>query len=188
MPKNVRNGILKGMYKFRASEKRRVKVKAHLFGSGAILNEALKAQEILENDFGVAVDVWSVTSYKNLYINAIETDRRNLLNPDKDSELPYVSQLLCNEKGVFVAASDYLKMLPASIAQWVPGRLATLGTDGYGRSDTRAALRNFFEVDARHIAYTALVTLFRDGCMDLADVVQARKQLDIDPGKADPLG
>jgi pyruvate dehydrogenase E1 component len=187
MPDNVRDGILKGMYKFRASEKRRVKVKAHLLGSGAILNEALKAQKILENDFGVSADVWSVTSYKNLYINAIETDRRNLLNPDKDAELPYVSQLLRNEKGVFVAASDYLKMLPASIAQWVPGRLATLGTDGYGRSDTRAALRDFFEVDARHIAYTALVTLFRDGRMDLADVVQARKQLDIDPEKADPL-
>ncbi|MBW2178580.1 MAG: pyruvate dehydrogenase (acetyl-transferring), homodimeric type, partial [Deltaproteobacteria bacterium] len=149
MPKNVKNGILKGMYKFRASENRRDKLRAHLLGSGAILNEALKAQEILENDFAVSADVWSVTSYKKLHINAIETERRNILNPDRDAELPYVSHLLRNEKGVFVAASDYLKMLPASIAQWIPGRFATLGTDGYGRSDTRAALRSFFEVDAR---------------------------------------
>ena len=187
MPENVKDGILKGMYKFRVSENRRVKVKAHLLGSGAILNEALKAQEILESDYGVAADVWSVTSYKNLHIDAIETERRNMLNPDREAEVPYVSHLLRNEKGVFVAASDYLKMLPASIAPWVPGRLAILGTDGYGRSDTRTALRKFFEVDARHIVYTALVTLFREGRIDLSIVTQASKQLDIDPEKTSPL-
>ena len=187
MPQNAKNGILKGMYKYRASEKRHAPLKAHLFGSGAILNEALAAQEILENDFGVASDVWSVTSYKNLYIDAINTERRNMLNPKKRAEAPYISDLLSREKGVYIAASDYLKALPASISNWIPGRFTVLGTDGYGRSDTRQALRNFFEVDARHFVLAALAALAREGQIDVAVVRKARTSLDIDPEKVGPL-
>lgn len=187
MPKNVKDGILKGMYKLRTSKMRRTPKKAHLLGSGAILNEALTAQKILENDYGVATDVWSVTSYKNLYLDAINTERRNILQPKKTAELSYISRLLGKEEGVFIAASDYLKALPASISNWIPGRLVTLGTDGYGRSDTRQALRNFFEVDAKHIVFAALSALAREGHIDVADVRNARSALDIDPDKANPL-
>jgi len=186
MPDRVKDGILKGIYKFRPSEKRRAAKKAHLFGSGAILNEALTAQEILENDYGIAADVWSVTSYKNLYTEAMETERRNMLHPEKAPVQPYLARVLEKEKGVFVAASDYLKALPASISAWIPGRLTALGTDGYGRSDTRSALRNFFEVDARHMAFAALAALAREKEIDRALVRKARKALDIDPEKAGP--
>ena len=187
MPKNVEKGILKGLYKFRAADNKRAKVKAHLFGSGTILNEALKAQELLENDYGVAADVWSVTSYKNLYWDAMDTERWNFLHPDQDPKRSYLQEQLANEKGVFVAASDYLKALPATIAKWLPGRSILLGTDGYGRSDTRASLRNFFEVDARHIAYAALGALAQEKRVKMSLVQKARKALNVDTEKPNPL-
>ena len=187
MPENVEEGILKGIYRFRASDNKRAKIKAHLFGSGTILNEALKAQALLENDYGVAADVWSVTSYKNLYWDAIDTERWNFLHPDREPKLSYLQQQLVNEKGVFITASDYLKALPGSIAKWLPGTTILLGTDGYGRSDTRDCLRDFFEVDARHIAYAALGALARENRVKMSLVKKARKQLDIDTGKTNPL-
>jgi pyruvate dehydrogenase E1 component len=187
MPENAEEGILKGLYKFRASNNKRAKIKTHLFGSGTILNEALKAQEILENDYGVATDVWSVTSYKNLYWDATDTERWNFLHPDREPRRSYLQQQLANEKGVFVAASDYLKALPASIAKWLPGQSILLGTDGYGRSDTRAVLRDFFEVDARHIAYAALGAMARENRVKMSMVKSARKKLDIDPERSNPL-
>jgi pyruvate dehydrogenase E1 component len=187
MPEGVEEGILKGIYKFRASAQKKAAFKAHLFGSGAILNEALKAQEMLDAQYGVAADVWSVTSYKNLYWDAIDTDRRNFLHAEKKPQACYLQKQTGNEKGVFIAASDYLKALPASIAQYLPGPVTLLGTDGYGRSDTRAALRDFFEVDARHIAFAALSALAREGKVDAATVRKARKQLEIDPERANPL-
>ena len=187
MPEDVEAGILKGMYKFRASSNRRAKVKAHIFGSGTILNEALKAQALLENDYGVAADVWSVTSYKNLYWDAIDTERWNFLHPDREPKLSYLQQQLADEKGVFIAASDYLKALPATIAKWLPGPSVLLGTDGYGRSDTRACLRDFFEVDARHIAYAAIGAMAQAKRVKMSLVKQARKKLDIDTEKTPPL-
>jgi pyruvate dehydrogenase E1 component len=187
MPDNVEEGILKGMYKFRASDNKRAKIKAHLFGSGSILNEALKAQALLENDYGVAADVWSVTSYKNLYWDATDTERWNFLHPDREPKLSYLQQQLVDEKGVFITASDYLKALPGSIAKWLPGTTILLGTDGYGRSDTRDCLRDFFEVDARHIAYAALGALAREKRLKMSLVKKARKQLDIDTEKTNPL-
>ena len=187
MPKGVEEGILKGIYKFRACARTSAPYKAHLLGSGAILNEALQAQEILDTQFGVAADVWSVTSYKNLYIDAIETERRNLLNPEKKPKACYLQKQIANEKGVFIAASDYIKALPSSIAKYFPGPTVLLGTDGYGRSDTRAALRDFFEVDARHIAFAALSVLAQEKKIDAAAVGKARKQLDIDPKRVNPL-
>lgn len=186
-PKGVDQGILNGIYRFKASPKKRSKNKAHLFGSGAILNEVVEAQAILEEQYNVATDVWSVTSYKALYENGIETERWNLRHPDKPSRLSFLQQQLADEKGVFVAASDYLKALPASIAKWVPGPMILLGTDGYGRSDERAALRDFFEVDARHIVYATLSGLAQEKKIESGVVKKAAKQLDIDPDKRNPM-
>ena len=187
MPDGVEDGILKGLYRLRGSENKRARIKAHLLGSGSILNEALKAQELLENEFGIAADVWSATSYKNLYWDAVNTERRNFLNPGKKPRSAYIQQTLEGEKGVFVAASDYLKALPAAIAKWLPGPTVLLGTDGFGRSETREALRDFFEVDARHIAFAAIGALAAEKRVKAAVVKKAQQKLDIDPRKANPL-
>ena len=185
MPEGAREGILRGLYRFRAAVKDS-KLRAQLFGSGTILREAIKAQEILAEKFGVAADVWSVTSYKELYRDAIETERWNMLHPLEKPRVPYVTETMKDAPGVFVAASDYLKSLPAMIAQWMPRRLACLGTDGFGRSETRPALRDFFEVDARHIAFTTLVELFREKQVDAALIQRAIKELAINPDKLNP--
>ena len=187
MPKGVEEGILKGMYKVRAATNKKAKLRAQLLGSGAILNEALHAQEILEKNYGVAADVWSVTSYKCLYTDAIETERWNRLHPDETPRVPYVAQCLAEEQGVFVAASDYLKVLPAMISKWVPRRIATLGTDGFGRSEGRESLREFFEVDARFITVATLHELAQDGLVGEATVQNAIKDLAINPDKPNPV-
>src|SRR5271170_3653963 len=186
MPGDVREGILKGMYRFRASENKESQLRAQLFGSGAILNEALKAQEILDK-YGVAADVWSVTSYKALYTDGIETERWNRLHPAAKPRVPYVMQCLADAPGVLVAATDYLKTLPNMVSQWVPRRMASLGTDGFGRSEGRAALRDFFEVDARFIALAALNELFLDGKIEKCVVQKAIADLGIDPEKPNPV-
>ncbi|MBK9776416.1 MAG: pyruvate dehydrogenase (acetyl-transferring), homodimeric type [bacterium] len=188
MPKRpgVREGILKGMYRYRISPLKGDAPKAHLLGSGAILNEALEAAEILETKYGVAADVWSVTSYKELYRDAIECERWNLLNPNRKEKQPYLAQLLSKEQGVFVAASDYMKVLPATVAKWFPGPVHILGTDGFGRSDSRKELRDFFEVDARYIALAALHELAGKGVLKPSDVTAAMKDMGIDHAKKNP--
>jgi len=183
----IKDGILKGMYKYRASENKKSKLRAQLFGSGAILREVLKAQEILGEKYGVAADVWSVTSYKALYYDGINTERWNLLHPTEKPRVPYVSQSLSDAPGVLVAATDYLKALPNLVSKWVPRRFAVLGTDGFGRSDGREALRNFFEVDSRFITLATLYELLQDGKIESAVVQQAIKDLGIDIEKANPL-
>jgi len=187
MPKGVKEGILKGMYKFKVSEKKNIRNKAHLMGSGAILNEAIKAQKILENKYNVSADVWSITSYKELYRDALNVERWNMLHPDKKPKIPYVAECLSKEEGVFVAASDYLKALPCSIAKWIPGLLVPLGTDGFGRSATREELRDFFEVDARFITVGALYALVQEKKIKPAVVNKAIKDLDIEPEKLNPM-
>jgi pyruvate dehydrogenase E1 component len=187
MPKGAEEGILKGMYKFHAATNKKSKLRAQLFGSGAILNEVIRAQEILEKKYGVAADVWSVTSYKCLYTDAIEVERWNRLHPDETPRVPYVTQCLQDEQGVFVAATDYLKVLPAMVSKWVPRRLATLGTDGFGRSEGRESLREFFEVDARFIAVATLHELAQDGLVGEATVQNAIKDLGINPDKPNPV-
>jgi pyruvate dehydrogenase E1 component len=184
----IRDGILRGMYRFRQSPLKgaKAKLRAHLLGSGAILNEAIKAQELLHEKYGVAADVWSVTSYKELYQDAIAAERQHLLDPGSKA-VPYLATLLAKEKGVFVAASDYMKILPSAVARWFPGPLHVLGTDGFGRSDDRTRLRDFFEVDHRYIALAALHELSRTDDLDPKLVRQAIKDLDIDPGKLNPL-
>ena len=183
----IRDGILKGMYKYRASQNKKSKLRAQILGSGAILREALKAQEILDEKYGVAADVWSVTSYKALYNDGINTERWNLLHPTEKPRVPYVSQCLGDAPGVLIAATDYLKALPNLVSKWVPRRLAALGTDGFGRSDGREALRNFFEVDARFITLATLYELLRDGKIEPSVVEKAIKDLEIDTEKANPL-
>ena len=185
---DVREGILKGIYKVSEAGRKRSKLKAHLFGSGAILNSALEAQKILESQYSVATDVWSVTSYKELHQDALAAERWNLRNPaSKKPRKAYLEKALEGSKGVFVAASDYVKALPESIARFLPGPLVSLGTDGFGRSDTREALRDFFEVDANHIVAATLGGLAREGTVSQTDLKKAIKELGIDPSKADPV-
>ena len=186
-PEGVEEGILKGLYRFARSEKKGGKSKVHMLGSGTILNEVLKAREILEGSYDVSVDVWSVTSYKNLYWDAIETERWNWRHSERKPRQNYIEQQLGKEDGIFVAASDYVKTLPASVAKWIPGPVTLLGTDGYGRSESREALRDFFEVDARHIAFAALSALAREKRIAVADVKRAAKALKIEPDKENPL-
>jgi pyruvate dehydrogenase E1 component len=187
MPLGSREGILKGMYRLRAAGNGKSKLRAQLFGSGAILREVLKAQELLEEKYGVAADVWSVTSYKALYSDGIETERWNLLHPTEKPRLPYVSQCLAGTQGVLVAASDYLKAQGNLVSKWMPKRVASLGTDGFGRSESRQSLRDFFEVDARFVALATLRELLGEGKVQAAVVQQAIKDLDINVEKPDPL-
>ena len=188
MPKGagVQDGILKGMYKFRASARKDLKLRAQLLGSGAIMNEVLKAQVLLE-DFGVAADVWSVTSYKELRQDAMDTERWNMLHPTTKARTPYVTKCLEKENGVVVAASDYMKILPDGISKWIPQGLTTLGTDGFGRSECRESLRDFFEVDAKFIVLATLTALLRQGKVKPEKVKDAMKELGISQNKANPV-
>ena len=187
MPEGVEQGILKGMYRLRSAQRKQGKGRAHLMGSGTLINEVLKAQEILENTYKIPTDVWSVTSYKELYQDAQDKERWNMLHPDKEAKKPYIQKCFEKEKGAFVAVSDYLKVLPATISKWIPGQFVMLGTDGFGRSDTREALRDFFETDARYIVLAAIQTLSREGVLEKTVVKKAIKDLDIDPKKSNPV-
>ena len=186
MPKGARDGILKGMYKFRAASKPNAERRAQLFGSGAILPEVIKAQEILESKYDVAADVWSVTSYTELYREGHASERWNMLHPGGAQRVPYVSQCLKDAPGVFIAASDYVKAMPDTIDRWLPRPMTVLGTDGFGRSETRASLREFFEVDYRYVIVATLAALARDGKIDASIVGQAIKAHNINPEKSNP--
>ncbi|MCY3666589.1 MAG: pyruvate dehydrogenase (acetyl-transferring), homodimeric type [Gemmatimonadetes bacterium] len=187
MPDGVEEGILKGMYKFKPSAKKRARLKAHLFGSGAIINSALKAQSLLEEKYQVSADVWSITSYKALHRDALDAERWNRLHPGAKLRLSYIEQSLAKERGVYVMASDYVKALPESIARWFPNPPVSLGTDGFGRSETREALRDHFEVDYRFIALGALSALAREGQIECDAVAQAMQDLEIDPARPNPI-
>jgi pyruvate dehydrogenase E1 component len=185
MPPGVEEGILRGLYRFKAGPAK-LPLKAHLFGSGPIIREALRAQEILAEKYGVSADVWSATSYKLLRNDALRTKRWNLLHPTQPPKKAYLETLLEREQGSFVAVSDNMKIVPDQIAPWVPGGLTTLGTDGFGRSDTRKRLRRFFEVDAEMTVVATLHALAEKGRLDKAIVAQAIKDQGVDPEKAFP--
>ncbi len=185
MPEGVEDGILKGLYKFKSGPENK-KLRAHIFGSGPIINSALKAQQILAERYDVSADVWSATSYKLLRTDALRCKRWNMLHPTATPRKSYVETLLAKEKGVFVAVSDNVKTLPDQIAPWVPGGLMTLGTDGFGRSDTRERLRRFFEVDAESTVIATLFALAEKGLVKRDSVAKAIKDLDVDPEKAQP--
>ncbi|MDP2361754.1 MAG: pyruvate dehydrogenase (acetyl-transferring), homodimeric type [bacterium] len=207
MPEGCREGILRGLYRFRTAEEawreaaaaaqaggsavpRKLRAKAprvRLLASGAILGEARQAQALLRESFGVAAEVWSATSWKALRQDAMDCERWNRLNPDDPPRVPYLTEALGDSGDPVVAASDYLRALPDSVARWVPAPMAVLGTEGFGRSEGRAALRDFFEVDARHIAYTALCELARAGRFKPAELAAARRDLGIRPDKPNPL-
>ncbi len=183
----VRAGILAGLYRVRPTDRPDAPLRAQLLGSGSILNEALKAQSILAERYGVGADVWSATSYKELRRDALEAERWNLLNPGQPARTPYFTTVLQDTPGVIVAASDNVKTLPDSIARWAPRPLVSLGTEGFGRSESRDRLRDFFEVDARYITLATLASLARDGKLPASTVQQAVRDLDIDPEKPNPL-
>jgi pyruvate dehydrogenase E1 component len=186
MPQGARDGILKGMYVCKPTSTPKATLRAQLFGSGTILTEAIKAQQILEEQYHVGADVWSVTSYVNLYRDGHACERWNRLHPADKPRVPYVAQATRNAPGVFVAASDYLKVLPDAIDRWLPKKLHALGTDGFGRSDTRAALRDFFEVDARFIVLSTLYALLQEKQIEPGVVAKAITDLGINPEKPNP--
>jgi pyruvate dehydrogenase E1 component len=186
MQKDSEEGILKGLYKFESSQKDQ-KAKVHLLANGAIFNEAVKARDMLESKYDIATDIWSVTSFKNLYTDAIQCERWNMLHPNEQKKIPYVAQCLNDSEAVYVAASDYMKTLPCSIAKWLPAKIISLGTDGYGRSDTRTALRNYFEVDHRFITLAALSNLADNNKIDKDIVKRAVDDFEIDVDKIDPM-
>jgi len=185
--RDIKEGIVKGIYRLRSSALKNSTLKVQLMGSGAIMNKVIEAAAMLEEKYGVAADIWSVTSYKELHLEAVNTERDNLLKPGKTLKKPYITQALEGAEGPFIAASDYVRAVPESVARWIPGSFYSLGTDGFGRSDGRRHLRDFFEVDPRYIVLAAMHMLMRAGKYSAADIRKAIKDLNIDPDKANPL-
>jgi pyruvate dehydrogenase E1 component len=184
MPQGVAEGVLRGLYKLRPATAKGPK--AHVFGSGPILPHVLKAQELLA-EMGVSADVWSATSYKELRRDCLECERWNLLHPLEKPRQSYLETALSGEQGVFVAVSDFMKSVPEMVTRWVPGGLYPLGTDGFGRSETRPALRRFFEIDAECVTVATLAQLARKGAVKPEVVAQAIKKFGINPDKISPM-
>ena len=187
MPEGVQEGIVRGIYPLTALDAGGDRPKVQLFGSGAILREALRAQQILGERYQISSHVWSVTSYTQLRRDAQDAEHWNLLHPDEPRRVPYLEQVLTGHEGPFVAASDFVRAVSEQISPWVPGGLYALGTDGLGRSDTRERLRRHFEVDAECIALAALTRLAARGTFDKRRLSSVIRELAIDPEKANPL-
>ena len=187
MPEGVEEGIIKGMYPLDPTvpAKKRAS-RPQLFGSGPILNEVIRGQQLLAEKFGVESDVWSVTSYNELKRDAQSTARWNRLHPDQKAKVSYVEQALSGLKGPFVSSSDNVQLVAEQIRPYVPGTYVACGTDGFGRSETREALRRHFEIDAESVAYSTLVALVKDGKYDAKKLPQALKDLGLDADKVDP--
>ena len=180
--KGIEKEILDGMYKYKATRKNEHNI--NLLGSGTILNETIKASEVLKNDYNINSDVWSVTSYKNLYDNAIETERANQLETQNSKN--HIQKMVGEKAGIFVAATDYQKALPLTVAKWFPGTFTALGTDGFGLSDHRVELREYFQVSAKHIVWSVLSSLFKQKKIDKKALNQAKKKLEVDDEKKSP--
>jgi pyruvate dehydrogenase E1 component len=183
----IEEGILNGIYKLRPSEDTGALTRMHLIGSGAIIREMLKAQTILREQYDVAADVWNATSFSQLRRDAVQADRWNMLNPDKEERIPFVKETFVREPWPTVAASDYARLNGEMIAQWMPNDYFVLGTDGFGRSEGREALRRFFEVDAECIALASLTRLRKLGMIDASVVISAIEDLGIEQEKPNPL-
>jgi pyruvate dehydrogenase E1 component len=184
MPEGSREGIVRGIYKFKSAIKGKASVQ--LFGSGPILNEVLRAQVILAENYGVQADVWSVTSYSELRREALSIDRWNRLHPAQPEKKPYILSALEGAKGPIIAASDYMKCVPDQLSPWLSTRLLTLGTDGFGRSDNREHLRRHFEVNAESVVAATLSKLAREGKFDVARAQSAFAELGVETEGADP--
>jgi pyruvate dehydrogenase E1 component len=185
MPKGAEEGILKGIYPF--SKGGRKKSRVQLMGSGTILREVIAAAELLENEWDVSADVWSVTSFNELRRDGIDAERWNMLHPGKKKRIPYISQQLAKTKGPVVAATDYMRTYADQVRNYIDRTYIVLGTDGFGRSDMRAALRRFFEVNRYYVVVAALMALAEEGEVDAKTVTAAIKQYGIDPEKPNPV-
>jgi pyruvate dehydrogenase E1 component len=185
MPAGAAPGILRGMYLLKTGG--RGKVRVTLFGSGTILREVLNAAELLETSYGVPADVYSVTSFSELRRNALAVERWNRLHAGEAPRKTYVEEILAGREGPFIAATDYMKTVADQIRQWVPGPYTVLGTDGFGRSDSRAELRRFFEVDRHYVVVAALKALSDEGKIDAQTVNKAMQNFGIDPEKSNPV-
>jgi pyruvate dehydrogenase E1 component len=185
MPSGVEEGILKGMYLLAGGGEGKNRVQ--LMGSGTILREVIAAAEILQKDFDIPSDIWSVTSFNELRRDALQAERWNQLHPGQAPKTSYLENCLAKRPGPYIAATDYMRIVPDQIQRWVPGRFVSLGTDGYGRSDARKALRQHFEVDRRYIAVMALKALADDGVLDQETVAKAIRSYEIDPDRPSPV-
>ena len=183
----LEDGVLKGLYLFRPSPKKRARKHVQLIAAGAMMHGALAAAAKLEADYGVAAHVWSVTSLKALHREALDVERWNRLHPMEEPRVPYVRRVLEGAKGPLVAATDYVKILVDALGRHAPRPIVALGTDGFGRSEARAELRDFFEVDAKHIVFAALTALAADGSIERKDLAKALEDLGIDPEKPNPV-
>ncbi len=187
MPAGVEDGIVRGIYKLSSRDAGESKLHVQLFGSGAILNEVVRAQKILSEQFGVASNVWSVTSYKELWRDAQACERWNMLHPEDSPRVSYLEQTLHGLEGPFIAASDNVRGVPQMVDPWIPGGLYILGTDGYGRSEDRQPLRRFFEVDAESITIATLYRLAQLGKIERSVAAKAIADLGVDPEKPNPI-
>ncbi len=187
MPEGCEDGIVKGMYKFRSKDADNSKHRVQLFGSGAIMQCVMKAQEMLAEKYNISSDIWSVTSYTQLRRDAEACERWNMLHPTEAPRKSYIETVLEGHEGPFIASSDYVKALSEQVSKYVPGDFFALGTDGMGRSETRETLRRHFEVDAESIIIATLYQLSKQGKVDASEVAQAIKDLDYDPEKVNPL-
>jgi len=187
MPDGVQEGILKGIYRYQAP-KNDAPAAVHLFGSGALLREAIRAADILADRYGIAADVWSATSYMLLRRDALEAERFNRLHPDGPPRRAYLSELFGEDDTPVVAVSDYMKIVPEQIARWLPGGLTSLGTDGFGRSEDRPSLRRHFEVTAEHVVVAAIEWLADRGACDRKLRAEAIRDMGVNPDAPDPAG
>ena len=186
MPAGAEQGIVKGMYRLREGKSKKGAPTVQLLGSGTILREVLAAAELLEKDWTIAANVWSVTSFTELRREGMSVERWNRLHPDAQPKQTWVEQNLAKTSGPVIAATDYMRALPDMIRTWVPRRFVTLGTDGFGRSDSRAALRDFFEVDRNHVVVAALKALADEGCIDRKVVARAIEKYGIAVDRPNP--
>jgi pyruvate dehydrogenase E1 component len=189
LPQGVEEGIVKGMYLFKDGGKaKKSETRVQLLGSGTILREVIAAAELLEKDFGVSADIWSVPSFSELRRDGFDAERWNRLHPESEQRVPYVTCLLQGHQGPAIAATDYVREYADQIRAFMPDgmRYSVLGTDGFGRSDTREHLRNFFEVDRYWIAHAALAALAKDGKVNAKDVARAIREYKLDPDKPNP--
>ena len=186
MPEGAEDGIIRGIYNLRRSSSRE-ELRVQLLGAGTILREVEAAAEILERDYQVAADIWSLTSVNELQREGKAVDRWNLLHPEDEPRVPYLTAQLQESSGPFVAATDYMKSYVDQLREFVPGRFIVLGTDGYGRSDTRDKLRRFFEVSREYVVVAALKALADEGRIEAAQVSEAMRSLGISANKVDPL-
>jgi pyruvate dehydrogenase E1 component len=185
MPEGVEDGIVRGLYRYRAAPKTRSH-RAQLLGSGTAMVAALDAQQILGDEYDVAADVWSATSYKLLREDALEAERWSRLHPREPARVPYVTQCLGDVGGPTIAVTDFMKAIPDQVSRFVPEPFVPLGTDGYGFSDTRPALRRHFEIDSAHIVVATLDALARAGAVKTKVVAEAIRRFDLDPERPDP--